>query len=245
MLCGRRPPPPDAWNSPTGTQPSSRYTAHQILSHPWLVESKDNSEAPISTQRLQGFKVLALIQRGMPALLAKAESDLYDLLDKDNDGFISKEELSSALELIGISVHADELDSFLRMADTNNDGKVSREEFEAVLSAQFQNASAARTCSSLEVLEVLFASFDRDNDGYIAVDDVDHVLSLLGSSSARSAGRLELEDADLDGDGRVSFAEFVRFVRLVEEEKMERGTGGLTSSVMLPRGKRDMLRSRR
>jgi len=181
----------------------------------------------------------------MPALLAKAESDLYDLLDKDNDGFISKEELSSALELIGISVHADELDSFLQMADTNNDGKVSREEFEAVLSAQFQNASAARTCSSLEVLEVLFASFDRDNDGYIAVDDVDHVLSLLGSSSARSAGRLELEDADLDGDGRVSFAEFVRFVRLVEEEKMERGTGGLTSSVMLPRGKRDMLRSRR
>jgi calcium-dependent protein kinase len=227
--------------------PHTRYTAQQILMHPWLTERERNSDTPINTERLQGFRVLTLIKRGIPQLLAKAESDLFTIIDKDGDGFLTKPELAAALELIGVPVTPQELDAFLRLADSNSDGKVSREEFDTVLLAQFQGLSGnVQQKSSLQDLEALFCSFDRDEDGYISSDDLDHVLSLLGTAQAKSAsGRPELEKADLDGDGRISFAEFVRFVRLTEEEKKDQVGSGMASTVLRIRDKRDVLKSRR
>eukprot|EP00731_Ephydatia_muelleri_P015011 Em0008g731a len=53
----------------------------------------------------------------------------FQALDKNGDGYLSAEELSSALQLFGQNVSGDDLARYMAKADKNGDGKVNYEEF--------------------------------------------------------------------------------------------------------------------
>ena len=53
----------------------------------------------------------------------------FQALDKNGDGYLSAEELSSALQLFGQNVSGDDLTRYMAKADKNGDGKVNYEEF--------------------------------------------------------------------------------------------------------------------
>ena len=61
-------------------------------------------------------------------------SDRFDRLDRNHDGFLSRDEANDAREL----------DTRFSELDTNNDGKLSREEYEA-LGAGSRSATGATT----------------------------------------------------------------------------------------------------
>lgn len=137
-----------------------------------------------------------------------------------------------------------ELEAFLKLADTNNDGKISRSEFEAIICKRFDQDVSQVGRASLEDLANLFKSFDRDGDGHIVAEDVHHLLVLLGGTTTQSILKLEVDKMDSDGDGKVSFAEFVKYVREAENDNVNRH-GILSSSLNKLRGKSEMLRSKR
>lgn len=230
--------------------PLTRYTAKQALEHPWMT-SDALSTTPLSAEsmtKLRGFRVLTIIKTGMLDMLGKAEAELFQSLDQNHDGFISPEELRKGLSVLGIHLDEKEIDAFLKLVDTNHDDKISKEEFDAVLVKTFEGDNAfVAEHARLEDLSTLFQAFDRNNDSYVSIEDVHHVLSLLGSKTTRSAVKNEWSGADEDGDGLISFAEFVKFVRKSEVEKHNRAGGAVSgmSSVMALRTKHDMLKSRR
>jgi len=230
--------------------PQRRYTATQTLEHPWLTTA-NLSQQPMSPElvgKLSGFRVLTFIKTGIHDMLKQAETDLFDGLDKDGDGFISRDELTQGLKLVGLDVNEAEIDAFLKLVDTDGDQLISRQEFAEVLAKRFDSDLApAPEHASLEDLAKLFKAFDRNGDGYIGADDVHHVLSLLGSTTTRSV--VQNEWSQLTGgdiEGQVTFAEFVKYVREMEKEKRSRGSGVAgTSSVLTLRDRRDLLHSRR
>lgn len=57
----------------------------------------------------------------------------FRVFDKDSNGYISKDELKLAMEMIGEHMSDQELDSMLRATDTDNDGRINYEEFVTVL----------------------------------------------------------------------------------------------------------------
>ena len=61
--------------------------------------------------------------------------DLFQTIDYNNDGKLSKEELRSALRRSGLAVPNSSLDSFFSDMDTNNDGTISFEEWRYVLNS--------------------------------------------------------------------------------------------------------------
>lgn len=48
----------------------------------------------------------------------------FKVFDLDNDGFITREELRKAMEMIGEPVSDDQLSEFMALADVNRDGKI-------------------------------------------------------------------------------------------------------------------------
>ena len=72
---------------------------------------------------------------------------------------------------------------------------------------------AAATAAFEDGLKAQFDSFDRNGDGVVSADEasaVSHSCTRNGQPIACPAGMSWLKSHDLDGDGRVSFAEFRR-----------------------------------
>ncbi|KAF7683755.1 putative calcium-binding protein CML32 [Astathelohania contejeani] len=59
--------------------------------------------------------------------------EAFAVIDKDNDGMISRIELVSFFKRLGIHKSDDQIDMMIRIADTNGDGYVSLEEFKEVM----------------------------------------------------------------------------------------------------------------
>jgi len=61
-----------------------------------------------------------------------AEADLkaaFMVFDKDNNGYITRDELKSAMQIIGETLTDRDLDELLRTTDHDKDGKINYEEF--------------------------------------------------------------------------------------------------------------------
>ena len=57
----------------------------------------------------------------------------FQALDKNGDGYLSAEELGSALHLFGQNVSKDDVTRYMAKADKNGDGKINYEEFAIVM----------------------------------------------------------------------------------------------------------------
>ncbi|EPB66051.1 hypothetical protein ANCCEY_14861, partial [Ancylostoma ceylanicum] len=62
--------------------------------------------------------------------------------------------------------------------------------------------------------------FDKDDDGFISVDDLMTVMHSLGENLSEEAARQMIKEGDVDGDGMISFHESepsygVKFNRLL------------------------------
>lgn len=60
--------------------------------------------------------------------------DLFERLDTDGNGTISKEELKSGLSELGMNIDDSKIDSFFSMVDIDGDGEISYPEFTAFVS---------------------------------------------------------------------------------------------------------------
>jgi Ca2+-binding EF-hand superfamily protein len=65
-----------------------------------------------------------------------------------------------------------------------------------------------------------FEVFDRDNDGFLNALEMREVLNAWGEQHDDDSLARRMNDADLDGDGRLSYAEFERMMMSVEGPRL-------------------------
>lgn len=51
----------------------------------------------------------------------------FQVFDLDNDGYITRDELKKAMDTIGETVTEEQLNEFMKMADTDKDGRINYE----------------------------------------------------------------------------------------------------------------------
>lgn len=129
-------------------------------------------------------------------------------LDADNNGAIDKAEF---LSIPGISANP-LARRVIEIFDENGGGDIDFKEFVQGLSIFSANTSHD------EKLRFLFRIYDIDNDGYISNGELYLVLRLMVADSLSETQLQQLVDrtiveADQDGDGRLSFAEFKNIVQ--------------------------------
>merc|ERR1712105_76352 len=91
--------------------------------------------------------------------------------------------------------------------DINGDGTIDFQEF---LGMMKQKASEADQESS--DLKEAFKIFDRDKDGFIDMKELKKVACMLGSMLTKEEVDEFMREADMDGNGKLDYDEFVKMM---------------------------------
>ncbi|KAH7865737.1 hypothetical protein Vadar_010501 [Vaccinium darrowii] len=162
-----------------------------------------------------------------PSLNSVRLRRIFDLFDKNNDEIITVDELSQALQLLGLDADMSELDSMVKSHIKPGNKGLQFEDFESLhrsLNDTFFGIDEEedmcqggggdqeeKACQQAESdLSDAFKVFDEDGDGYISARELQAVLGKLGLPEGREMDRVErmILSVDRNHDGRVDFFEF-------------------------------------
>eukprot|EP00455_Lapot_gusevi_P010081 TRINITY_DN14533_c0_g1_i4.p1 TRINITY_DN14533_c0_g1~~TRINITY_DN14533_c0_g1_i4.p1 ORF type:complete len:536 (-),score=81.79 TRINITY_DN14533_c0_g1_i4:79-1662(-) len=157
-------------------------------------------------------------------------------IDKNQDGYIDRDELTVALKEILLAKFPDLTDHtfgeivtvVLASADSDNDGKLSLSEFirsfqedQGVLPAAFidvraQHVARQLTKEEVEVLKDAFAALDKNNDGFVDFVEMYQALwetlenSIQDKNQVRELCELIMVTADRNQKGMLTLTDFIR-----------------------------------
>merc|ERR1719461_2046319 len=137
---------------------------------------------------------------------------VFKEFDKDGDSFINKKELKNLLARWKVIVSDEEADDIMNEIDKNKDGKIDFNEFYDYMEDQ---------SNPRHDLRQTFKLFDKDGDGYISKKELTDTLELLGKKMGKAQINAILQEADQDGDGKISFDEFCRYFAKKDKTQQE------------------------
>lgn len=153
-----------------------------------------------------------------PSALTDSELDClkeaFSLFDADHDGEITVHELGRVMRNHGLNPTDDELKDMIRNVDKNSNGAIDFNEFIEMM--------VRRDAKVEEDVMHAFRVFDRDGDGYISVEELRLTMNNLGEPLTDHEVRSMIEEADLDGDGRINFQEFARLMQTQQQQQQHR-----------------------
>ena len=100
----------------------------------------------------------------------------------------------------GFQPSEDDLSSMIRNVDTNSNGAIDFNEFIEMM--------VKRGGDVEEDVAHAFKVFDRDGDGLITGEELRLTMNNLGEPITEEEVRDMIAEADIDGDGKINFAEF-------------------------------------
>ncbi|CAK8573263.1 unnamed protein product [Lathyrus sativus] len=195
--------------------PKNRISAHNVLCHPWIVDDKVAPDQPLDSAvltRLKHFSAMNKLKKMALRVIAERLSEeeigglkeLFRMIDTDNSGTITYEELKDGLKRVGSNLMESEIKSLMDAADIDNSGTIDYGEF---LAATLHLNKMERE----ENLVAAFAYFDKDGSGYITIDELQTACKDFG------LGEVHLDDIiqeiDQDNDGRIDYGEFVAMMK--------------------------------
>jgi calcium-dependent protein kinase len=214
--------------------PHKRVTAEEALSHPWFeskqVQSEDNAglfkiKNPnrllnnlinFKSDNILGSAVFAyLIHNNIQLNQVHEAIKLFNKIDKNGDGQISREELYKGLEnflkLSGKELK-EKVDTIFNNIDTDHNGYIEYEEF-------LRAAVDKEYFLSDNFLRFAFDYFDRDKNGEISYNEIKQLFYQNDNNKHNSQLQKQLmknfQEIDINGDGVLSFGEFVKMSKKI------------------------------
>ncbi|RMZ52997.1 hypothetical protein APUTEX25_001116, partial [Auxenochlorella protothecoides] len=141
---------------------------------------------------------------------------LFDELDVDSSGTVSIQELSAGLEALGFDVSPGEMEVLMARIDTDRDGGLQLSEFVASL---VDWGVVQRHHAWQDWVRAVFDRLDKDGNGFITLDEIAEELGdYKGKEDSLIAARRMLREADANGDGQVSWSEFVELLEATDDD---------------------------
>lgn len=132
--------------------------------------------------------------------------DAFSAHDKNGDGRITLQELRQALEELDEEPAVAELKALMIKADADGNQSIDFAEFLAFMRRRLSQRGAEG-----EIRDA-FDVFDRNGDGLVSIDELLQVMEMLGETMTRQEAEDSLRRADSDGDGQLTYQEFVAFM---------------------------------
>ncbi|CAG7883961.1 unnamed protein product [Brassica rapa] len=160
-----------------------------------------------------------------PSLNALRLQRIFDLFDKNGDGFITLEELNQALSRLGLDADLSDLkstvESYIQPGNTGLDFDDFTSLHKTLDESFFGGAgdcdeSSPESAEEADLVEA-FKVFDENGDGFISARELQAVLKKLGLPEGSEMERVEkmIVSVDRNQDGRVDFSEFKNMMRIV------------------------------
>nr|UXX22592.1 calmodulin-domain protein kinase 28 [Hevea brasiliensis] len=197
--------------------PKKRLTAQQVLEHPWLQNAKKAPNAPLGDivrTRLKQFSLMNRFKKKALRVIAEHLSleevevirDMFALMDTDNDGKVTYEELRAGLRKVGSQLAEPEIKMLMEVADVDGNGVLDYGEFVAV-------TIHLQKMENDEHFRRAFMFFDKDGSGYIELDELREALADESGETDNDVLKDIMREVDTDKDGCISYEEFVAMMK--------------------------------
>ncbi|CAO3694321.1 unnamed protein product [Umbelopsis ramanniana] len=131
--------------------------------------------------------------------------ECFKTLDPESKG-VTATELMGAMKALGKNYSNEEVQNMISNADKQGKGRVDFQDFLALL--ENQKAKGSHEAAFVEVFEAI----DSDKDGSITVQDIVNYMSSRGESMSEDEVKEMIHAADVSGDGKVNYEEFVKIL---------------------------------
>ncbi|OAY34143.1 calcium-dependent protein kinase SK5 isoform X2 [Manihot esculenta] len=206
--------------------PTKRLSAHEVLCHPWIVDDTIAPDKPLDSavlSRLKQFSAMNKLKKMALRVIAERLSEeeigglkeLFKMIDTDNSGTITFDELKEGLKRVGSELMESEIKDLMEAADIDNSGTIDYGEF---LAATVHLNKLERE----ENLVSAFSFFDKDGSGYITIDELQQACKEFGLSELHLDEMIK--EIDQDNDGQIDYGEFAAMMR--------KGNGGIGRRTM-------------
>ena len=219
--------------------PKERYTAKQALNHKWFKNEKvkasqncyniKNRQLNKLLENLIKYRSDNILRCAVIALLvhnsiqlnqAHDAVKLFNKIDKNGDGKISREELFDGLQQYKKELSNEELkeqvNTIFNNIDTDHNNYIEYEEF--VRAAIDKNHFL-----SVNFLQFAFNYFDKDLDGEITIEEVKNKFLQNDKNKNSFKAQEQLQKAfneiDINGDGKLSFEEFGKMMENIIKQE--------------------------
>ncbi|CAL4919450.1 unnamed protein product [Urochloa decumbens] len=221
--------------------PRKRLTAHEVLRHPWVQVGGLAPDKPLDSavlSRMKQFSAMNKLKKMALRVIAENLSEdeiaglkeMFKMIDTDNSGHITFEELKVGLKKVGANLQESEIHALMQAADVDNSGTIDYGEFIA----------ATLHLNKVEREDHLFAAFqyfDKDGSGYITADELQLACEEFGLDDVKLEDMIG--EVDQDNDGRIDYNEFVAMMQK-PTMGLPKKAGGLQNSFSI--GFREALR---
>jgi len=129
----------------------------------------------------------------------------YSQLIRNERGVITKKELGTMIRSFGEIPTDRELEDIFKASDVDGNGEIDFKDYCFVM-ARFENEEEREMCQ-------LFKMFDRDFDGFISESDLIQLIQITDFQSDKKIIMHMIRDRYSDGDGRISFTEFMAMIK--------------------------------
>jgi len=193
--------------------PDKRFTAEAALEHPWIRQRHKKVEMDIDVSIVDGlrqFGQASKFRRCCMEMMAWSLSneerakvrEYFVSMDKNKQGTITLLELK---QVMTDKFHISDTETMqvFEALDSNQDDTIHYSDF---LAAMLNTRIAMHD----DLLRSAFRRFDTDSSGYITVDNLRQVL---GDTFEGEQIETLLSEADMLQDNRISYAEFVAYLR--------------------------------
>lgn len=196
--------------------PEQRFSADEALAHPWFTQSFPNVTLTITRKVLDSFKnyrvrskflseVYHILVKYLDVNQIKDLKEAFMSLDREENGFLSVEEVQQGLVSTGFPMAAHEIEEIIRNVDFKKDGRINYSEF---LAATLES----RVLLDDDAVWAAFNAFDVDHSGCITESNVKEALRRTGRRMSHCEVGAMMREVGASRSG-INYDQFKQLVR--------------------------------
>ena len=135
--------------------------------------------------------------------------EAFNIFDVESDGSIGAKQLKLLMNALKQYPTQNEIDKILSEFNIDINGQIYFNQFLKIMARRLKDVKEDED----NYLKSLFANLDRNKNGLISIHEIRYIVTHFGEDISENDIETIMREADTDGDGLISFEEFMTIMK--------------------------------
>ena len=135
--------------------------------------------------------------------------EAFNIFDVESDGSINSKQLIILMNSLKQYPSQKELEKILNEFNIDKNGQIYFNQFLKIMAKRLKNIKEDED----RYLKNLFSNLDRNNNGLISIHEIRYIVTHSNENISEKDIETIMKEADTDGDGLISFEEFMTIMK--------------------------------